>query len=107
MPPQDGTIAFKDIFLILRMKVTFLQFSEELRPCFSCCCGTDKPPKKSLHCPGLSHALEMGTGSTCLFPMSDCGFEILLLGAEPPAISLANGTAYMHGMSSRVQLYFV
>lgn len=39
--------AFKGSFMIWRKKVTFLHFSGELCPCYSCCCGirSDKTQK--------------------------------------------------------------
>lgn len=54
----------------------------------------------STHCAGHSHALKMGTVSTCLFPMFGCKCGILLVSGETPAIALANSTMHMHGTYS-------
>ena len=108
MPPQVGSCCIQrqfhdfkeesDFSSVLRGTLSVLQLLlwDTLR----------QNPKSRLHCPGHSHALEMGTVSTCLFPMFDCKFEILLVSGETPDISLANSTIYMYGMYSITQRYF-
>lgn len=54
----------------------------------------------STHCAGHSHALKMGTVSTCLFPMFGCKSGTLPVSGETPAVALANSTIHIHGTYS-------
>lgn len=104
MPAQVGSYCIQGQFHDFKEENVF---SSVLRGALSMgCCWGHSDKSSSLHCPGHSHALEMGTVSTHLSPMIDGTFEILLVSGETPNKSLAHRTKYLHGMYSVTQLCF-
>lgn len=99
MPPQVGSYCIQRHFHDFKEESDFSSVLSGTLSMFEpfLCDALRQNPKSNLHCPGCSHALEMGTVSICLFPMSDCKFEILLVRGDTPGISLPNSTISMHG----------